>query len=211
MLLSPQPPPGKVVLTALISRLEAFAGRIALVLDDYHLITAQPIHEAVTFLLDHLPAQMRLVITSREDPPLPLARLRGRDQLAEIRADDLRFTPEEAAQFLQQMLGIDLSAEQIAELDARTEGWIAGLQLVALAMKGREDVAGFITAFTGSHRFILDYLTEEVLNRQPEDGADVSAANLDPQPAEWRAVRCRDRQKRRSGTCWSRSSTATSS
>ena len=139
-----------------------------LILDDYHLISAQPVHEAVTFLLDHLPMQMSLVITSREDPPFPLSRLRGRDQLVEIRADDLRFTPEEATQFLQQMLGITLSAEQITELDARTEGWIAGLQLVALAMKGREDVSGFIAAFTGSHRFILDYLTDEVLNRQPE-------------------------------------------
>ena len=167
-LLSARPPSGKVILTGLISRLETFSGHIALVLDDYHLITAQPVHEAMTFLLDHLPAQMSLVITSREDPPFPLSRLRGRDQLVEIRADDLRFTPEEAAQFLWQMLGINLGAEQITELDARTEGWIAGLQLVALAMKGREDVSGFITAFTGSHRFILDYLTEEVLNRQPE-------------------------------------------
>ena len=168
-LLAPQPPPSKVALTALLSRLEAFAGRIALILDDYHLINAQPIHEAVSFLLDHLPSHVRLVITSREDPPLPLARLRGRDQLVEIRADDLRFTPEEAALFLRHMLGIDLSAEQIAELDARTEGWIAGLQLVALALRGRDDVTGFIAAFTGSHRFILDYLTEEVLNRQPEE------------------------------------------
>lgn len=169
MVLSPQPPPGKVILTALISRLETFTGRITLVLDDYHLITAQPIHEAVAFLLDHLPVHVRLVITSREDPPLPLARLRGRDQLVEIRADDLRFTPEEAARFLRQMIGISLTAEQIAELDARTEGWIAGLQLVALALKGREDVSRFIAAFTGSHRFILDYLTEEVLSRQPDD------------------------------------------
>ena len=167
-LLAPQPPPSKVALTALLSRLEAFAGRIALILDDYHLINAQPIHEAVSFLLDHLPSHVRLVITSREDPPLPLARLRGRDQLVEVRADDLRFTPDEAARFLQQMLGIDLSAEQVVELDTRTEGWIAGLQLVALALKGREDVTGFVAAFTGSHRFILDYLTEEVLNRQPE-------------------------------------------
>lgn len=169
MLLSPQPPPSKVVLSALIRRLEAFDGHLALVLDDYHLITTQPIHEAVLFLLDHLPAYVQLVITSREDPPFPLARLRGRDQLVEIRADDLRFTPEEAARFLQQMLGIDLSANQLMELDARTEGWIAGLQLVALALKGRDDIAGFITAFTGSHRFILDYLTEEVLNHQPDE------------------------------------------
>jgi LuxR family maltose regulon positive regulatory protein len=168
LLSSPQPPSPKVLLTALLSRLETFPDRIALVLDDYHVITAVSIHEAMTFLLDHLPALLRLVITSREDPPFPLARLRARGQLAEIRADDLRFTPEEAKQFLWQMLDINLSADQIHDLDARTEGWIAGLQLAALAMKGREDVAGFISAFTGSHRFILDYLTEEVLGRQPE-------------------------------------------
>lgn len=169
LLLSPQPPSPKVVLTALISRLEAFPHRIVLILDDYHLITAQSIHEAITFLLDHLPDQMCLVITTREDPPFPLSRLRGRDQLAEIRADDLRFTPEEAGQFLEQMLGVRLSVDQVNELGARTEGWIAGLQLAALAMKGREDIASFLSAFTGSHRFILDYLTEEVLSRQPEN------------------------------------------
>jgi LuxR family maltose regulon positive regulatory protein len=172
LLHSPQPPPPKVILTALMSRLEALPDRLALVLDDYHLITDKPIHDALTYLLDHLPAHMRLIITSREDPPLPLARLRGRGQLAEIRADDLRFTPDEAGQFLAQMLGITLSAEQVRELDTRTEGWIAGLQLAALAMKDRDDVAGFIAAFTGSHRYILDYLTEEVLNRQSEEIQD---------------------------------------
>jgi len=163
-----QPPPPKVILTALISRLETLPRRFALALDDYHLITSRPVHEALVFLLDHLPAQMHLILISREDPPLPLARLRGRSQLAEIRADDLRFTAEEVGQFLAQMLGIDLSAELVNDLGARTEGWIAGLQLAALAMKGREDISGFIAAFTGSHRYILDYLTEEVLNRQPE-------------------------------------------
>jgi len=165
---SPQPPPPKILLTALLSQIEAVPDPIILVLDDYHVITAAPIHEAMTFLLDHLPARIHLVITSREDPSFPLARLRGRGLLAEIRADELRFTPDEAGQFLAQMLGISLSAEQIRDLDARTEGWIAGLQLAALAMKGRGDVDSFISAFTGSHRFILDYLTEEVLNRQPE-------------------------------------------
>ncbi|MBI1277591.1 MAG: hypothetical protein GC179_05645 [Anaerolineaceae bacterium] len=168
LLRSPQPLPPKAVLTALISRLEDFPQHFILVLDDYHLIAAAPIHEALTFLLDHLPARMRLIMTSREDPLLPLARLRGRGQLAEIRADDLRFTPDEAKQFLEQMLGVELSIEQINNLDVRTEGWIAGLQMAALAMKGREDVGGFISAFTGSHRFILDYLTEEVLSRQSE-------------------------------------------
>ena len=167
LLHSPQPPPPKAILTALISQAENFPQPFALVLDDYHRV-ADPIHEALAFLIDHMPPQMRLVITSREDPSLPLSRLRARRQLAEIRADDLRFTKEEAALFLEQILGVNLSADQIAELDTRTEGWIAGLQLAALAMKGRKDVAGFITAFTGSHRFILDYLTDEVLSRQPE-------------------------------------------
>jgi LuxR family maltose regulon positive regulatory protein len=168
LLQSPQPPSPKVIVTALISRLEASPKRFALVLDDYHLISTQSIHEAVVYLLDHLPLRMCLVIVSREDPPFPLARWRGRGQLVEIRADDLRFTPEEAGQFLGQMVGVHLSAKQVRELEARTEGWIAGLQLAALAMKGRADVSGFISAFTGSHRFILDYLTEEVLSRQPE-------------------------------------------
>lgn len=163
-----QPPLAKVVLTALLSRLETFTEPFALVLDDYHFITTPSIHEAMTFLLDHLPARMRLVIVSREDPPFPLARLRGRGQLTEIRVDDLRFTQAEAAAFFEQTLGIALTDQQIGELDARTEGWVAGLQLAALALTGREDVAGFISAFTGSHRYVLDYLTEEVLSRQPE-------------------------------------------
>ena len=167
LLQSSQPPP-KVILTALLSRLEAFPGRFVLVLDDYHLITTPLIHEGLVFLFEHLPAQMHLILTSREDPSLPLSRLRGQGQLAEIRADSLRFTLEEAAQFLHRVLGMHLSQEQVAELGARTEGWIAGLQLAALAMKGRDDLNAFISAFTGSHRYILDYLTEEVLSRQPE-------------------------------------------
>jgi LuxR family maltose regulon positive regulatory protein len=162
-----QPPPPKLILTALISRIQNFPQPFALVLDDYHRV-AVPIHEPLAFLLDHMPSQMHLVITSREDPSLPLSRLRARGQLAEIRADDLRFTQEEVGLFLTQMLDIHLSVDQIMKLGARTEGWIAGLQLVALAMKGRKDIAAFIAAFTGSHRFILDYLTEEVLSRQPE-------------------------------------------
>ncbi|MBX3084662.1 MAG: hypothetical protein KF716_23710 [Anaerolineae bacterium] len=169
LLYSPQPSPPRVVLTALISRLESFSNLLVLVLDDYHFITAPSVHEAVMFLLDHLPPQMHIVIISREDPPLPFARLRGRAQLAEIRADDLRFSPEEAREFLAQMVGVTLSADQIKDLESRTEGWIAGLQLAALAMKGRNDLAGFISAFTGSHRFVLDYLTEEVLGLQSAD------------------------------------------
>jgi LuxR family maltose regulon positive regulatory protein len=165
---SSQPPPPKVILAALISRLETTPQRFVLVLDDAHRITAPSVCEALAFLLDHLPAQMRLLITSREDPPLPLSRLRARGQLAEIRANDLRFAAEEAADLLELMLGSKLSADQVMELEARTEGWIAGLQLAALAMQGRNDIPAFIAAFTGSHRFVLDYLTDEVLNRQPE-------------------------------------------
>src|SRR5690606_2905017 len=116
----------------------------------------------------HLPPQMRLVVATREDPSLPLARLRARGQLTELRAADLQFTPAEAAEFLNNVMGLNLSESEIAALDARTEGWIAGLQLAALSMQGRSDTAGFIQAFTGSHRFVLDYLVEEVLRQQPE-------------------------------------------
>ena len=142
--------------------------RFILVLDDYHALDSVPVDEAVTFLLEHLPPQMHLVIATREDPHLPLARLRARGQLTELRAADLRFTPAEAAGFLNQVMGLDLSAEDIAALETRTEGWIAGLQLAALSMQGNEDVSGFIRAFAGDHRYIVDYLVEEVLKRQPE-------------------------------------------
>ncbi len=132
------------------------------------MIDSEPIDQALTFLLDHLPPQMHLVITTREDPSLPLPRYRARGQLTELRAADLRFTPEEAGAFLNQMMNLNLSAENIAALETRTEGWIAGLQLAALSMQGREDIASFIQAFTGSHRFVLDYLVEEVLQHQSE-------------------------------------------
>jgi len=165
---SPQPPPAEVVLTSLINDLAALPDRMLLVLDDYHLIEAQAIHDAVAFLLEHLPLQMHLVIATREDPPLAMARLRARGQLTELRASDLRFTSAEAAQFLNQVMGLDLSAEDIAALEARTEGWIAGLQLAAISMQGRDDTASLIKSFAGSHRYVLDYLLEEVLERQPE-------------------------------------------
>ena len=139
-----------------------------LVLDDYHVIDAEPVHSGITFLLDHLPPQMNLVIASRADPPLPLSRLRGRGELAELRASDLRFTPDEAAAFLNDAMGLELSADDVAALETRTEGWIAGLQLAALSMQGREDISGFISAFAGDDRYIVDYLVEEVLQRQPE-------------------------------------------
>ncbi len=165
---SPQPPPTELLLTTLLNEIAVIPDRFVLVLDDYHIVDVKPVDNALTFLLEHLPPQMHLVIATREDPSLPLARLRARGQLTELRAADLRFTPAEAAEFLNQMMGLNLSAENIATLEARTEGWIAGLQLAALSMQGRSDAAGFIQAFTGSHHFILDYLVEEVLQRQPE-------------------------------------------
>ena len=168
VLQSPQPPPTESILTALLNEITTIPDNFILVLDDYHVIDSKPVDKALTFLLEHLPPQMHLVIATREDPPLPLAGLRARGQLTELRAADLRFTPAEAAEFLNQVMGLNLSAEDIAALETRTEGWIAGLQLAALSMQGRSDAASFIQAFTGSHRFVLDYLVEEVLQRQPE-------------------------------------------
>lgn len=165
---SSQPPPIEIILTTLLNEITTISDSFILVLDDYHLIDSQPVDQALTFLLEHMPLQMHLVITTREDPSLPLARLRARDQLTELRAADLRFTPAEAAEFLNQMMGLNLSDGDVAALEARTEGWIAGLQLAALSMQGQNDAAGFIKAFTGSHRFVLDYLVEEVLQHQSE-------------------------------------------
>ena len=140
---------------------------VALVLDDYHVIHTPAIHAGMTFLLDHLPGPLHVIIASRADPPFPLARWRARSQLTELRADDLRFTAAEAATFLNPVMGLDLSAEQIATLETRAEGWIAGLQLAALAIQGRADATDFIAAFTGSNRFVADYLASEVLDRLP--------------------------------------------
>ena len=165
---SPQPLPTESILNSLINEVAETPRDFTLVLDDYHLIEARPIHDALAFLLDHLPPQMHLVIATRSDPPLPLSRLRGGGELTELRAADLRFTPDEAAAFLNQVMGLGLSAEDIAALETRTEGWIVGLQMAALSMQGRADTASFIQAFTGSHHFIIDYLVEEVLQRQSE-------------------------------------------
>ena len=140
---------------------------IALVLEDYHVITTPAIHEAVAWLLDSLPSQLHLVIVTRADPALPLARLRARGDLTEIHADDLRFTPDEAAAFLNQIMGLALTADDLAALEARTEGWIAGLQLAALALRDNADRAGFIRTFSGNNRYIVDYLAAEVFERQP--------------------------------------------
>jgi LuxR family maltose regulon positive regulatory protein len=168
------PPPTEEILTFLINVMATMPGQSILVLDDYHLIEDQAIHDALAFLLARLPRQLHLVLSTREDPYLPLARLRARGQLTELRATDLRFTSSEAAEFLNRVMGLALSAEDIAALEGRTEGWIAGLQLAALALqgtipaRGQKEVPDFIQSFTGSHRFVLDYLVEEVLERQPE-------------------------------------------
>jgi len=161
------PPPIEAVLTTLLNALIQLPMETVLVLDDYHLIETQPIHNALTYLAEHLPPNMHLVIASRSDPLLPLARLRARGALTEFHAPDLRFTFEETAAFLTGVMGLPLSPEQVTALQVRTEGWIAGLQLAALSLQGRDDVAGFIDAFTGSHRYVVDYLVEEVLMRQP--------------------------------------------
>ena len=170
VLQAPQPPPIESILTTLLNEITTIPDNFILVLDDYHAIDAKSIDNALTFLIEHLPPQMHLVIATREDPHLPLARLRVRGQLTELRAADLRFTPAEAAEFLNQVMGLNLSAEDIAALETRTEGWIAGLQLAALSMQGHasRDVTSFIKSFTGSHHFVLDYLVEEVLQQQTE-------------------------------------------
>jgi LuxR family transcriptional regulator, maltose regulon positive regulatory protein len=140
---------------------------VLLVLDDYHLVDSGPVHESVAFLLENLPPGLRVVVSGRADPPLPLARLRARGQLAELRAADLRFTPEEAAALLSETAGPALPGTAVAALVARTEGWPAGLQLAGLSLRGHADAAGFAAAFSGSHRFVLDYLADEVLVGQP--------------------------------------------
>jgi LuxR family maltose regulon positive regulatory protein len=168
MLQSPQQPPMETILTSLINEIAVISVRIIFILDDYHLIEAQPIHDALTFLLEHQPPQFHLVIATREDPLLPLARLRSQDQLTELRATDLRFTSSEAAEFLNHVMELDLSSEDITALETRTEGWIAGLQLAAISLQGKKDTATLIKSFSGSHRLILDYLIEEVLEQQSE-------------------------------------------
>jgi LuxR family maltose regulon positive regulatory protein len=170
LLRGPQQPPLEAVATAVINELTSVPsqGEVVLVLDDYHLVEAPPVHESVAFLLDRLPPGLRLVLSSRADPPLPLARLRARGQLAELRAADLRFTVPETAAFLREVTGLDLPVASVAALQDRTEGWAAGVQLAALSLRGQADPAGFIATFAGSHRYVLDYLTGEVLAGQPE-------------------------------------------
>jgi LuxR family transcriptional regulator, maltose regulon positive regulatory protein len=165
---TPEPPRIEALTGILLNEISAPPGELDLVLDDYHLINSDDVHRAVSFLLEHLPEGVHLVVSSRVDPPLPLARLRARSQMAELGAAELAFTREEAAAFLKGVMGLDPSMEDVSKLEGRTEGWIAGLQLAALSMRDREDVSGFVEAFSGSHRDVLDFLAGEVLERQPE-------------------------------------------
>jgi LuxR family maltose regulon positive regulatory protein len=167
LLQAPRPPPIETVLAPLLNELNAVSNDIVLVLDDYHVVDAPDVQGGMAFLLDHLPPHLHVVIASRADPALPLARLRARGELVEIRAADLRFTPDEAAAYLNEAMGLDLGASDVAALEARTEGWIAALQLAALSMQGRDDISGFIEGFAGDDRYIVDYLVEEVLQHQP--------------------------------------------
>ena len=166
---SPESPPVEMVMGVLVNELANLPQKVSIVLDDYHLISSDTVHEAVAFLIEHMPENVHLVILSRTDPPLPLPKLRARDQVAEIRAADLRFTSDEAAAFLDDAMGLALSAGDVAALEEVTEGWAAALQLAALSMRDCKDVSGFVESFSGSNRYVLDFLADEVLVRQPED------------------------------------------
>jgi LuxR family maltose regulon positive regulatory protein len=165
---SPQLPPGQVISTTLLNGLAELPNEAVLVLDDYHAIESRAVHEALAFFVEHLPPRMHVVISTRADPPLPLGRLRARGDMAELRAAELRFTREEAATLFDRAANVRLSARDIEELERRTEGWVAGLQLAALAMQDRPDASGFVASFAGTDRHVVDYLAEEVLGRQPE-------------------------------------------
>ena len=169
LLQEPQPPPIQLVLTTLLNDLGTVTADVVLVLDDYHVIASTEVQTGIEFLLDHLPPGLHLVIASRADPALPLPRLRARGDLVEIRASDLRFTPDEAASYLTATMGLQLTPDDVRALEERTEGWIAALQLAALSMAGRDDITSFIAGFAGDDRYVVDYLVEEVLQRQPEN------------------------------------------
>jgi len=169
LLKSTQSPPAEAVLTSLINDVAAISGKIIFVLDDYHLIDSQSVHDALSFFIENMPSQIHLVIATREDPLLPIPRLRVRDLLTELRAVDLRFTSSEVVDFLNRVMGLNLSMDDIAVLETRTEGWIAGLQLAAISLQGRSDITQLIKTFSGSHRLVLDYLIEEVLSQQSEE------------------------------------------
>ena len=167
-LLQSAQPPIETVIVAVLNELAATPNDVVLVLDDYHLVDGPDLRDGMAFLLEHLPPHVHLVISSRADPLLPLARLRARGELVEVRAADLRFTPDEVAAYLNDVIGLDLTPDDIAALEGRTEGWIAALQLAALSMQGRTDIGGFIAQFAGNDRYIVDYLVEEVLQAQPD-------------------------------------------
>jgi LuxR family maltose regulon positive regulatory protein len=171
LLESPGGAPVTSVLTSLLNDLSVAGEEVALVLDDYHVVRTPEIHEAMTFLVDHLPPRLHLVVATRSDPPLPLARLRARRQLVELRAADLRFDEQEAAAYFAGM-GLELTSAEVATLESRTEGWVAALQLAALSLQGREDSAGFIAGFAGDDRHVVDYLVEEVVHRLADDVRD---------------------------------------
>ncbi len=167
-LLASSPAPTELALTTLLNELAAAPEEVWLVLDDYHLVDDHEVNDGVAFLLEHLPAQVHVMVSTRADPDLPLARWRVRGELVEIRAADLRFTSDEATAYLNVATALDLAAEDVAVLEERTEGWIAALQLAALSLQGREDVSSFIARFAGDDRYIVDYLIEEVLQHQPD-------------------------------------------
>jgi LuxR family maltose regulon positive regulatory protein len=164
-----QSPHFEILLTRLISEMARFPGKSIIVLDDYHLIDSKSVHDVINFLIEHLPPTIHLVITGRADPPLPISRLRVQGEVNEVRTFQLRFTKKEAAAFLNDRMGFDLSSDGIAALEARTEGWVASLKLAALSMQGRHDWPEFIAKFSGSNRYVIDYLVDEVMARQPEE------------------------------------------
>ncbi|HEX9976361.1 MAG TPA: hypothetical protein VGA82_03835, partial [Dehalococcoidales bacterium] len=172
LLHAPEPYPTESLLTALINDLTGIRKDFLVVLDDYHLIVAEPIHAGIAFLLDHMPPKMHLIISTRVDPPLPLAHFRGRGTMLEIGAEDLRFTLEEATALLEGLQDLELGADDVSALNARTEGWVVGLKMAALSMRGQKDMRRFLTTFTGSQRYVMDYLVEEVLRRQSPEVQD---------------------------------------
>lgn len=168
LLHEPQPLPIETILSTLINELLALHDALTLVFDDYHCIETSAIHDGLAFLVEHMPAQIRLIITTRIDPPLPLARMRVRNQLLELRSADLRFLPHQIEAFFAGVMGLSLTSDEVEALDTRIEGWIAGLQLAGLALLGKIDKAEFIASFAGDHHYILDYLGDEILDRQPD-------------------------------------------
>ena len=169
MLQSPQPPAIETILTDLLNEIALLPADVVLVLDDYHVIQSTEINHALAYLLENLPLQLHIVIASRSSPPLPLPLLRGRRELVEVSPAELRFTTSETSTFLNQLMSLELAANDVAQLEDLTEGWIAGLQLAALSMQGIQDISGFIDSFSGEHRHVFDYLAQEVLNRQRQE------------------------------------------